>query len=389
MSKVLAGVRVVEHGTFITGPAASMLLADLGADVVKVELPGTGDPFRAFKDGLYSPHFQTYNRNKRSITLNTKQAADLAQFDALIKEADVYIQNFRPGVAEQIGVGEERLRKLNPRLIYCSISGFGATGPSSHRPTYDTVAQAVSGFLGLLVNPKDPRVLGPAMADSLTGFYAAYGILGALHERHATGVGRKVEVSMFEAMTHFNLDAFQHLFSANEVMGPFSRPSVSQSYVMQCSDGKWIALHMSSPPKFWQGLAAAMERPDIFDDARFATREARIAHQEDMIAVLGPIFAQRDRAEWCRRLEAGDVPHAPMYTTAEVPDDPQARHLQLFVETEHPVVGTFRTVRSPVSFDGERALDVTAPPLLGEHNAELRGGWAPRAATTIQPEIRS
>jgi crotonobetainyl-CoA:carnitine CoA-transferase CaiB-like acyl-CoA transferase len=389
MSKVLADVRVVEHGTFITGPAASMLLADLGADVVKVELPGTGDPFRAFKDGLYSPHFQTYNRNKRSITLNTKQAADLAQFDALIKDADVYIQNFRPGVAEQIGVGEERLRQLNPRLIYCSISGFGATGPSSHRPTYDTVAQAVSGFLGLLVNPKDPRVLGPAMADSLTGFYAAYGILGALHERHATGVGRKVEVSMFEAMTHFNLDAFQHLFSANEVMGPFSRPSVSQSYVMQCSDGKWIALHMSSPPKFWQGLAAAMEMPDIFDDARFATREARIAHQEDMIAVLGPIFAQRDRAEWCRRLEAADVPHAPMYTTAEVPDDAQARHLQLFVETEHPVVGTFRTVRSPVSFDGERALAVTAPPLLGEHNAELRGGWTPRAATTPQPDIRS
>src|SRR3546814_18035190 len=186
-----------------------MWWADLGADVVKVELSYPADPCRAFKAGLYSPHFQTYNRNKRSITLNTKQAADLAQFDALIKEADVYIQNFRPGVAEQIGVGEERLRQLNPRLIYCSISGFGATGPSSHRPTYDTVAQAVSGFLGLLVNPKDPRVLGPAMADSLTGFYAAYGILGALHERHATGVGRQVEVSMFEAMTHFNLDAFR------------------------------------------------------------------------------------------------------------------------------------------------------------------------------------
>lgn len=384
MSQVLAGVRVVEHGTFITGPAASMLLADLGADVVKVELPGTGDPFRAFKGGLYSPHFQTYNRNKRSITLNTKQADDLAQFDALIKEADVYIQNFRPGVAEQIGAGEERLRALNPRLIYCAISGFGATGPSAQRPAYDTVAQAVSGFLGLLVNPKDPRVLGPAMADSLTGFYAAYGILGALHERHATGVGRKVEVSMFEAMTHFNIDAFQHLFSENEVMGPFSRPSVSQSYVMKCSDGKWIALHMSSPPKFWQGLAAAMEKPDIFDDERFATREARIAHQEDMIAVLGPIFAGRDRAEWCRRLEAQDVPHAPMYTTAEVPDDAQAQHLQLFVEAPHPVAGTYRTVRSPVSFDGQRSLAITAPPLLGAHNAELRGGWATRVATPHQ-----
>ena len=389
MIKVLQGVRVVEQGTFITGPAASMLLADLGADVVKVELPGTGDPFRAFKGGLYSPHFQTYNRNKRSITLNTKQAEDLAQFDALIREADVYIQNFRPGVAEQIGAGEERLRALNPRLIYCAISGFGPTGPAAHRPSYDTVAQAASGYLRLLVNPTNPRVVGPAIADSVTGYYAAYGILGALHERHATGVGRKVEVSMFEAMTHFNLDAFTHLFSANEVMGPFSRPSVSQSYVLQCSDGKWIALHMSSPEKFWQGLATAMERADIFDDERFSSRPARIEHQEELIEVLGTIFCLRERADWCRRLEANDVPHAPMYTIAEVPDDPQARHLQLFVQTEHPVVGTFRTVRSPVSFDGERPLDVTAPPLLGEHNAELRDGWGQRAMATTHTESNS
>jgi crotonobetainyl-CoA:carnitine CoA-transferase CaiB-like acyl-CoA transferase len=378
MTKVLQGVRVVEHGTFITGPAASMLLADLGAEVIKVELPGTGDPFRAFKGGLYSPHFQTYNRNKRSVTLNTKLETDRDRFDALIADADVYIQNFRPGFAEQIGTGEERLRTLNPKLIYCAISGFGPDGPSAARPSYDTVAQAASGFLGLLVNPANPRVVGPAIADSLTGFYAAYGILGALHERNRTGTGRRVEVSMFEAMTHFNLDAFTHLFSVNEVMGPYSRPSVSQSYVLSCADGKWIALHMSSPEKFWQGLATAMERPDIFDDVRFATRQARIEHQEALIDVLGGIFKLKPRAEWCRRLEAEDVPHAPMYTTAEVPDDPQAKHLQLFVETEHPKLGTFRTVRSPVSFDGERALGVTAPPTLGEHNDQLDHPWSDR-----------
>lgn len=380
MTKVLQGVRVVEHGTFITGPAASMLLADLGAEVIKVELPVTGDPFRAFKGGLYSPHFQTYNRNKRSVTLNTKLETDRDRFDALIADADIYIQNFRPGFAEQIGTGEERLRTLNPKLIYCAISGFGPDGPSAARPSYDTVAQAASGFLGLLVNPANPRVVGPAIADSLTGFYAAYGILGALHERNRTGTGRRVEVSMFEAMTHFNLDAFTHLFSVDEVMGPYSRPSVSQSYVLSCADGKWIALHMSSPEKFWQGLATAMERPDIFDDARFATRQARIEHQEALIDVLGGIFKLQPRAEWCRRLEAEDVPHAPMYTTAEVPDDPQAKHLQLFVETQHPKLGTFRTVRSPVSFDGERALGVTAPPTLGEHNDQLDHPWSPRPA---------
>jgi len=376
MIKVLQGVKVLEQGTFITGPAAGMLLGDLGADVIKLEQPDTGDPFRAFKGGLYSPHFQTYNRNKRSITLNTKNAEDLEIFDDLVREADVYIQNFRPGAAERLGAGEERLRALNPRLIYCAISGFGATGPAAARPSYDTVAQAASGFLNLLINPENPRVVGPAIADAMTGFYAAYGILGALHERNRTGVGRKVEVSMLEAMSHFNLDAFTHYYAAGEVMGPYSRPSVSQSYVLACADGKWIALHMSSPEKFWQGLANAIERPALFTDARFATREQRIANQQALIDLLGELFRQRTRAQWCERLQAEDVPHAPMYDTSEALEDPQARHLQLLVTGTHPTLGEFRTVRSPVSFDGERALDVMAPPLLGEHNEEVRAALA-------------
>jgi crotonobetainyl-CoA:carnitine CoA-transferase CaiB-like acyl-CoA transferase len=391
MAKVLAGVRVLEHGTFITGPAASMLLADLGADVIKVEQPA-GDPFRAFRGGTYSPHYQTYNRNKKSVTLDTRDTADLALFDKLVGQADVYIQNFRPGVAEKLGAGEARLRESNPRLIYCAISGFGPDGPAAARPSYDTVAQAASGFLRLLVNPVSPRVVGPAIADALTGFYAAYGILGALYEREKRDTakgrptkgggarGRRVEVSMLEAMTHFNLDAFTHLFSEGEVMGPFSRPRVSQSYVLPCADGKWIALHMSSPPKFWAGLSQAIEKPDLFDDARFATREARIENQELLIELLTGLFRTRARAEWCQRLEALDVPYAPMYATDEVTEDPQAKHLQLFVDAAHPAHpegSRWRTVRSPVSFDGERALEVTAPPLLGNYNEVLRSGASP------------
>ena len=386
MAQVLAGVRVLEQGTFITGPAASMLLADLGADVVKVEQPA-GDPFRAFRGGTYSPHYQTYNRNKKSVTLDTRQSGDLAQFEKLVTESDVYIQNFRPGVAEKIGAGETRLRTLNPKLIYCAISGFGADGPAAGRPAYDTVAQAASGFLKLLINPANPRVVGPALADAITGFYAAYAILGALYEREKkqSERGRRVEVSMLEAMTHFNLDAFTHLFSEHEVMGPYSRPSVSQSYVLPCAGAQWIALHMSSPPKFWQGLATAIEKPELFDDPRFATREARIVHQSELIELLSGLFRQQSRAEWCRRLEALDVPHAPMYDTNEVPEDPQSKHLQLFVDTAHPAGGRWRTVRSPVSFDGERALDISAPPLLGDHDALLRAGaslWlSPRKTT--------
>ncbi len=386
--KVLDGVRVVEHGTFITGPAASMLLADLGADVIKVE-QREGDPFRAFRGGLYSPHYQTYNRNKKSVRLDTREKGDLVLFDKLIGEADVYIQNFRPGVAEKIGAGESRLRELNPGLIYCAISGFGPDGPAAQRPSYDTVAQAASGFLKLLVNPANPRVVGPAIADSLTGFYAALGILGALVERErrpgtrrdasTAAPGRRVEVSMLEAMTHFNLDAFTHLFSEGEVMGPYSRPSVSQSYVLPCADGKWIALHMSSPPKFWDGLAKAIEKPDLFDDPRFATREVRIANQPILIELLSTLFKQQNRDEWRRRLEAFDVPHAPMYDTNEVPQDPQAKHLQLFIDAPHPDGSgkRWQTVRSPLSFDGERALDVTAPPVLGDHDEVIRSGRSP------------
>ncbi|RJP65610.1 MAG: CoA transferase [Comamonadaceae bacterium] len=384
MTQVLKGLRVVEHGTFITGPAAAMVLADMGAEVVKVELPGTGDPFRAFKGGLYSPHYQTYNRNKHSVALDTRKDADRETFDKLIEGADVYIQNFRPGFAEQIHAGEARLRALNERLVYCAISGFGQDGPAASRPSYDTVAQAASGYLRLLVNPANPRVVGPAIADAMTGYYAAFGILGALFERQATGHGRKVEVSMFEAMAHFNLDAFTHLFSVGEVMGPYSRPSVSQSYVLECACGGWIALHMSSPEKFWQGLAHAMERPDIFEDERFASRPGRIANQDALIELLGGIFKGRTRDDWCARLVAQDVPHAPMYRTDEVPDDPQAQHLQLFVDTHHPVMGPSRTVRSPLSFDGERSLDVSPPPTLGEHNARYAGGW-PADSAPLKP----
>lgn len=378
MIRVLEGVRVIEQGTFITGPAAGMLLGDLGADVIKVELPGQGDPFRAFRGGLYSPHFQSYNRNKRSIALDTRRPDDRKTFEALIASADVYIQNFRPGTAQRIHAGEAELRAINPRLIYCAISGFGQDGPAANRPAYDTVAQAASGFLHLLIDPRNPRVVGPAIADSLTGFYAAYGILGALHEREKTGRGRRVDVSMLEAMAHFNIDAFTHYLSEGEVMHPYSRPSVSQSYVLACADGKQVALHLSSPEKFWEGLVEAAGDARL-REARFATRDLRIRNQEALIEVLQQVFARRTRDEWCSLLQAHDVPHAPAYDTSEALEDEQAKHLQLKVSAPHKERGTYETVRSPVSFDGQRALDFRPPPALDEHGEEIRRSLEPSA----------
>jgi crotonobetainyl-CoA:carnitine CoA-transferase CaiB-like acyl-CoA transferase len=371
MSQPLAGITVLEMGTFITGPAAGMLLADLGANVIKVEQNGTGDPFRSFKGGLYSPHFQTYNRNKRSITLDTRTEEDLAVLDQLVADADVFIQNFRPGVAKKIGVDPERLRAINPQLIYASISGFGTEGPDRDRPAFDTVAQAASGFLRLLINPQNPRVVGPAIADSLTGFYAAYGILAALHERNASGKGRLVETSMFESMAHFNLDDFTHLLSEDEVMGPYSRPHVSQSYVFECADGQWLALHMSSPPKFWENLATAVGRPDMLSLPMFESRNSRIDNYENVIGFLAPLFKEQPRGHWCSKLEELEVPHSPVRTSQEVVDCEQAKALGIVVEDPDGPHGMFRTIRSPVSFDGERTKTVTAPPVLGADNAAL------------------
>ncbi|MEW9798368.1 CaiB/BaiF CoA transferase family protein [Alteromonas sp. CYL-A6] len=370
MTKMLDNVKVVEMGTFITGPAAGMFLADMGADVIKVERPETGDPFRAFKGELYSPHFQTYNRNKRSVELDTRDDNDLAAFDALIKEADVFIENFRPGVADKLNVDYARLKALNPRLVYCSISGFGSDGPDALKPAFDTVAQAATGFLRLLLNPANPRVVGPAIADAITGFYASQGILAALYKRHESNEGCLVEVSMLEAMTHFNLDDFTHYFSADLIMGPESRPNVSQSYVFECQDGRWLALHMSSPAKFWTGLAEAVGHPDMLERPEFCSREARIDNYDKVLAFLKPIFLSEPSSHWCQRLTEIEVPHSLVMNSAEALETPQAKHMKLKVETTHPTKGKFTTVRPALRFNGHINDTVTAPPVLGEHNGQ-------------------
>ncbi|HEU5467725.1 MAG TPA: CoA transferase, partial [Steroidobacteraceae bacterium] len=281
----LRGVRVVEQGTFITGPCAAMMLADLGADVIKVE-SREGDPYRAYQHGLYSPHFQAYNRNKRSFACDLKEPADRALFEQLVASADVYVQNFRPGTAERLGAGVKRLRGLNPRLVYCSISGFGADGPYADRPSYDSVAQALSGFLSVVVDAERPRFLGPALADAITGIYAAYGILGALLERASTGQGRLVEVSMFEAMAHFAVEPFAAWFALGESPKSSDRPRLAQAYILRAADERLIAIHLSSLEKFWTGLLAALEAPELGDDPRFEERLLRIRNYEALGAEL-------------------------------------------------------------------------------------------------------
>jgi crotonobetainyl-CoA:carnitine CoA-transferase CaiB-like acyl-CoA transferase len=371
---VLTGIRVVEQGTFITGPCAGMMLADLGADVIKVESP-EGDPYRSYQGDHYSPHFQAYNRNKRSITLDLKQSGERAVFDGLVREADVFIQNFRPGTAARLGAGPERLCAVNPRLIYTSISGFGSSGPYTERPSYDSVAQALSGFLSVVVDSNRPRFLGPALADAITGIYAAYGVLGALVQRGRTGQGSLVEVSMLEAMAHFALEPFAAFFALGTTPTSSDRPRLAQAYILRTADGRLIAIHLSSLDKFWEGLVSALEAPELAGDVRFSTRQSRITHYESLNAELDQRFARHALSHWVERLGRHDVPYAPINTIDEVTHDPQVEHLGLIVPVAGAHGGT-RSVRPPVQFGGVRSSTVRAAPLLNEHGQSIREALA-------------
>src|SRR5271155_2312608 len=294
MCGVLNDIRIVEQGTFITGPCAGMMLADLGADVIKVESPESGDPYRSFKNGLYSAHFQAYNRNKRSLCLDLKSDSDREAFYALIRQADVFVQNFRPGVAARFGADPETLQSINPRLVYCSISGFGSDGPYAKRPVYDSVAQAVSGFLGVAIDPEQPRFIGPALADAITGIYAALGIAGALVEREKTGKGRLIEISMLEAMMHFAVEPFMGYFALGEVPKGTDRPRLAQAFIVRCADGRLFAIHLSSLDKFWDALLDATGASHLADDPRFSLRQRRIDNYQELCSALNAVFAERD-----------------------------------------------------------------------------------------------
>jgi crotonobetainyl-CoA:carnitine CoA-transferase CaiB-like acyl-CoA transferase len=374
METTLAGIRVVEQGTFITGPCAGMMLADLGADVIKVESP-EGDPYRAYQGGQYSPHFQAYNRNKRSVALDMKQPADCELFRGLIREADVYIQNFRPGTAARLGAGVERLLQINPRLVYCSISGFGASGPYAERPSYDSVAQALSGFLSVVVDYRRPQFLGPALADAITGLYASQGILAALVQRGRTARGGHVEVSMLEAMAHFAVEPFAAFFALGQTPTSADRPRLAQAYILRTADERLIAIHLSSLEKFWQGLVAALGAPELAHDPRFNPRERRVAEYEALRLELDARFVREPLSYWVERLQANDVPYAPVNRIDDVVTDPQIRHLGIVVPVEAPHAAR-EAVRPALQFNGGRATSVTAAPLLDQHGKEIRAALA-------------
>ncbi|WP_207538730.1 CaiB/BaiF CoA transferase family protein [Sabulicella rubraurantiaca] len=383
MTGPLSGIRVVELSTMITAPLAGVMLADMGADVIKVENPEGGDPYRNFRGGQYSPHFCAYNRNKRSVVLDLRSPEGKAALEVLLGGADVLLENFRPGVLARLGFEEARIKAINPRIVHCSVTGFGSGGPYVGRPAYDAVAQALSGLTSLQVDPEAPRIAGPTIADNATGQYAAFGILAALMERERTGRARRVEVNMLECALSFAPDAYGYLTQMGIVSDPYLRARTSQSYVFACSDGAMIAVHLSLHQKFWMAFLEVAGRTDLAEDARFRTRADRIENYEALRTLVAPVFARHPRAYWVERFARHDVPFAPVYTVAEAPEDPQVRHLGSFFEMEHPEQGRLTAIHLPIWLDGERESHPRRPPpTLGEQTEEvLREHGLPPART--------
>lgn len=368
-NQVLDGVRVLDLGNFITAPYAAMLLAEMGADVIKIERPGTGDPFRAFNGGLYSTHFQAHNRNKRSVTLDYAKPGAAKAFNALLATADVLLLNMRPGVESKMGVAFEQLEPRFPRLVHCAITGYGSSGPYADRPAYDNVGQTLSGWLSMFHQGSDARVPGPAVSDALTGMFAAMGILGALVERARTGRGCKVEVSMLEATVAFATEPLGKMFATGQPVPFYSRAASSQSFLVTCSDGLRIGLHLSSPQKFWDGLLRAISREDL--QAIFPDRAARVARYDQLALELERTFAAKQREHWMPLLEKHDVPFAPERRLEDLVHDPQVQHLQMFYQAEHPRYGSVTAAHRPVRYDGDHHSNFLPPPELGEHTNEV------------------
>ena len=374
MNGALAGIRIVEAASYVTGPFASQLLADMGAEVVKIEEPKRGDPFRGWGERNYAATFCSLNRNKKSITLDLRVDAGRDIALRLASEADVLIQNFRPGVMEKRGLGYDDIKKLNSKIVYCSISGFGPTGPYRDMPGYDTVGQARSGLLSLLTDPGKPQGMGISFSDHLTGVYACYGVLSALMNRMLSGEGQHVETSLLRASVSFVGENAARYFETGHVPRRKHRTTTAGVFAFEDRDGLPFVLHMSSPDKFWRNMFEVVGKPEWSEDSRFNNRKARIENYDTLVEQLTPIFRGGRREDWLRRLTEMDVPAAPINTLDEVFADPQVQTYGFPIEVEHPKMGKMKLLGNAVDMSRTPPSIDRPPPMLGEHTEEILTG---------------
>ncbi len=373
MAGPLEGIRVIDLTTMVSGPLASSILGEQGAEVIKVEMPGTGDLIRhigSSRGGL-SAIFATLNRNKRSLVLNLREPRGRELLKRLLDGADVFMQNFRPGVMAGMGFGEPELRRLNPELIYVSINGFGETGPYAQRRVYDIVIQALSGLAASQADPETgtPDLVRNIVCDKVTAVSAAQAISAALFARERGAGGQHVRLAMLDAAVAFLWpDGMQSLTYLGEGATP-PAPLSGLLSVRETKDG-FVTIFAISDAEF-QGLCRAIGCPELIDDERFATVEARTRNADIWAKILDEQTRERTSDELCARFEAEDVPHARVNTLESLHEDPQVIENALLVESEHPVAGRTRMPRPVASFDATPATIRRPAPTLGEHTDEI------------------
>jgi crotonobetainyl-CoA:carnitine CoA-transferase CaiB-like acyl-CoA transferase len=382
----LDGIRVVDLSRVLAGPYCSLLLADMGAEVVKVEEPGRGDDTRAWPPfvGGEATYFMSVNRGKKSLTLNMKHAEGKGILRRLLEGADVLLENFRPGTLERLGFGYAAVRSLNPRLVYCSISGFGESGPEAGRPGYDLIVQGESGIMDITGFPDGPPVkVGNSIADLAAGTMAAHGIVLALFARERTGQGQKVEIAMLEVMAALLTYHGQAYFATGK--SPRRRgnqhPSIVPYEVFQAADG-YLTVGVANN-SLWSRFCQAIGRPDLTADPRFDTEARRVENRDALVPLLAAVFATAPVAHWLARLGEAGVPAGKIKEIGEVLESEHLRARGAVVSLTHPTAGPMRMVGPPIRLSGTPAEAAAPAPLLGEHTEEILGKLCGYSADAI------
>jgi crotonobetainyl-CoA:carnitine CoA-transferase CaiB-like acyl-CoA transferase len=374
--KALEGIRVLDLTRALAGPFCTLMLGDNGADVIKVEIPGTGDDTRKWGPpfiGEESAYYLSINRNKRSLTLNLQDAQAQEVFMKLAKDIDVVVENFTPGVMGRFGLDYDAVKAVSPKVVYCSISGFGQDGPYRNRPAYDQIMQGVGGLMSITGEPDgEPQKIGIAVTDIGAGMWSAFAIMAALHHREKSGEGQYIDISMLDAQVAWLTYQAAFFFANGEApkrMGA-AHPTLVPYQAFMCNDGKYINVAVGSE-RIWGRFCQGMGREDLKDHPDYATNSVRVNHRGAMVSMLQEIFLTRPVAEWVEDLQAANVPCGPINDLADVFADPQVLARNMYLEMPHPTLGSIKQTGLPIKFSLTPGGLDRHPPLLGEHNREI------------------
>ena len=387
ISGALEGTICIEVSGHVAGPYAGSLLGDLGCEVIKVELPNGGDTHRGRNPKYegYGPSFRALNRNKKSLTLNLGDRQAGAIMRALLSKADILLENFRPPTRTKLGLDYAELEKINPRLIHCSISGYGQSGPYRDKPGFDTIGQALSGMMSLVTDLDDPKVAGVSFVDHCAGIFAAHGIMAALLARAKTGNGQFIDVSLLQVAIAFIESHVADYLNGGEAVSRENFPKGRIYSLLDC-DGKPFMVHLSGHNEAWEGLLKAGELDHLIVDARFKTLRNRNDRHQEIVAILREQYRKKPRDYWLPRLDANRIPNAPINMIHEVFENPQIKHMGLPKQITHPKMGTSNLVGSPINMSGTPPHFFRAAPLLGEQTDEIlqRLGYGAEAINELR-----